>query len=85
MSDRYTLVAHTGLPNAVELRGVTNAQAARIEAAGGVLFNTYTEADKAEEAENYPPNVQGLIPCPRGRFTHASGFGETIYIPLKES
>jgi hypothetical protein len=79
----YTLVHHTGLSNAVELRGVTTAEAARIKAAGGVVFDTYREASEAEEAENYPPEVKGLHPHVRGTFVRLRSFGEAIYIPSK--
>lgn len=77
--EKYTLIQHTGysvggnpqFKNAVEERSVTPAEARRVKRAGGCLFDSYTKAHEAAQAENYPPDVVGLIPKARGTFlTH---------------
>lgn len=77
----YTLVAHTGLPNAVETRAVNGTQARSIRSKGGLIFEHYNEACTAEEAENYPPEVTGFYPHVRGTFTSVTGMDEQVYVP----
>lgn len=88
----YTLVRHTGYSQggdesfrtAVETRGHINAgQAKKITAAGGVVFDSYTEASAREESENYPPGVEGITPQARGTFVSLrANIGEEVYIPV---
>lgn len=77
----YTLVAHTGLPNAVEIRSITGTQARSVRAKGGLVFDNYAEADEAETGENYPPEVSGFYPHVRGTFVSVRGIDEAVYVP----
>lgn len=87
---KYTLVQHSGFGYggdrqfmmAVELRQVDGRQIESVKKAGGVLFSTYTEADEAEQSENYPSDVKGLIPCVLGSFHTKSKIDDLkVYIP----
>ena len=89
---KYTLVQHSGwtvsgnseFRQAVEVRSVTAKQAERVVRAGGVLFDTWEAADRAEYAENYPPSVQGLVPVARGTFANTVVDGSAVYVPKRE-
>lgn len=92
MADLYTLVRHTGydrggkpdFAHAVEMRSITARQAARIKKIGGMVFDDYFSADEAEMAENYPPEVEGLIPRARGTFSGTVLIdGSPLYIPAR--
>jgi hypothetical protein len=85
---KYTLVQHSagvlGDPmflNAVELRSITEKQAAAVLKAGGVVYETYDEARDAEEAYNYPPDVTVLIPKAQGTFSEFKVYGSPVYLP----
>ncbi|MFJ5071651.1 hypothetical protein ACIQC7_35070 [Kitasatospora sp. NPDC088556] len=90
---QYTLVQHSAAGNnpeefgrAVELRSITPGQAQMIRTAGGLVFDSYTEADAEEDAVNYPPGVEGLIPQADGSFSKAKKLlldGSPIYLPVK--
>ena len=85
-TNKYTLVAHSGLPMAVEMRFLQNkSELRRVNRAGGVVFTDYKEATEAEEAENYPPEVLGIHPRVRGHFVKEVVQGLQIYIPKKET
>jgi len=88
---KYTLVQHTGysiggnqqFKYGVELRLINSAPEIKaVFNVGGYLFNTYEEARKVEESENYPPEVKGIIPHVRGTFVTHKGMDEPIYIPV---
>lgn len=87
-SDHYTLVRHTGytgtghtdFKNAVESRGITAREAERVRSAGGLVFTDYANATKAEEATNYPPGTEGLVPRATGTFV-SRVLDEQLYIP----
>lgn len=76
-SPKYTLVQHSAAAHggdgtfslAVELRSVFGKQVADVAKAGGLIFNSYTEAAEAEVDENYPPDVVGLTPRVGGSFS----------------
>lgn len=86
---KWTLVQHSGFGFgyklqfrlAVEERIVEGPDIERVRKAGGVLFETYEEAMGAEELENYPPGVEGLIPRVRGTFHRNKVKGLAIYLP----
>jgi hypothetical protein len=88
----YTLVQHSGVTtghaefaNAVELRSITSQQVDMVKRAGGQVFEDYDAASKAEEAENYPPGVFGLIPRVRGGFSIGTKIGGSpLYIPAED-
>lgn len=91
----YTLIQHTGYTvggnpqffGAVEeawVRGDPLRKA--IETAGGIIFDTYTVADRAAYAVNYPGRSAALIPHAKGGF-HALNHGKEryqLYIPTDE-
>lgn len=85
----WTLVQHTGFSvdhkeefeHAVELRAISEKQAAMVKAMGGCVFETYAEAHETERAENYPPGVKGIIPRCTGKFLKMKGKSERLYIP----
>jgi hypothetical protein len=89
MMDKYTLVAHTGLPNAVELRSVgTKAKQDRILKLGGILFDSYAEASEAEMAVNYPSPERDddkgpgwIHPGVKGRFSKSKVDYQRLYLP----
>lgn len=55
---------------------------AEVLAAGGVLFDTYDEAEDFADKQSYPPGYPGLIPVARGKFSQAMSIdGREIYIP----
>ncbi len=74
----YVLVRHTGFSeggdirfkNAVEARSISlsKEELEQLVAAKGMIFSDYLLANKAEETENYPPDVKGLIPEAKGIF-----------------
>ena len=89
---KYTLVQHTGwsvggnpqFQRAVEELAVDGRQAKAVERAGGVVFDSYGAAADAQYKENYPPEVGGLIPGVRGKFSARKIEGSRIYIPAVE-
>lgn len=87
---RYTLVQHSGhvsdrgFSRAVEEVAVTTeAEQRKVEETGGLLFDSYAEASKAEYDENFPPEVQGLYPSARGSFPGPVVDGRKIYVPAR--
>lgn len=85
----WTLVQHTGWSvsckpdflHAVEVRSVPKKIAEAVVKAGGLVFPDYAKAQTAEQYENYPPEVDGIVPHVRGTFVKVKGFEEQIYIP----
>ena len=85
----YTLVQHSGFgyarnpqfKRAVEERYLSDKQAEKVKELGGLLFENYGLAHDAAEAENYPPSVQGLIPCVAGSFHKLEIDGLRLYLP----
>lgn len=85
----WTLVQHTGFSvgqkhefrRAVELREISQRQGAMVKALGGVVFDTYEAAREAEEAENWPPGTEGIIPNCAGSFIKMKVNSEKLYIP----
>jgi hypothetical protein len=89
-SPKYTLVQHSAgvaghsmFQQAVELRSITEKQAKAVLKAGGVVFETYNEALDAEEANNYPPDLAGLVPKAPGTFSEFKVYGSPVYLPAK--
>lgn len=87
---KYTLVQHSAaayggdetFSRAVELHSIFGKQVAQVAEAGGLIFNSYTEAAKAEEEENYPPDVEGLTPRVAGSFSTVQVDGQPVYLPV---
>jgi bisphosphoglycerate-independent phosphoglycerate mutase (AlkP superfamily) len=81
----YTLVAHSGLPNAVETRCITTSgNEKKIRDHGGVIFFNYENADKAEYLVNYFTSEKGIAPSMAGGFSRKRVNGERIYVPTAE-
>jgi hypothetical protein len=84
---KYTLVKHSAasthpsFKRAVELRSITAKQAEAVVKAGGLIFNSYAEAQDAEMEKNYPPSVKGLIPSVAGSFSSIKVDGYPVYVP----
>jgi hypothetical protein len=84
----YTLVRHSGyavagnprFEQAVELCEIDHAQAYRVRAAGGVVFDTYEAAKAAEAAVNFPSSVEGVHPKIQGYFSNLRIQGAEIYL-----
>jgi hypothetical protein len=89
----WTLVQHSGygyggdpgFARGLEIRQVeTRAERARVEKAGGVIFDTYVEASKAEDEWPYVDNG-GLYPHAQGTFSDKTIDGLRIYVPVREA
>ena len=80
----YTLVEHSGLPLAVEYRGVrTESQVKRIKEVGGIILDSYEDADSAEYKYNYTGIESSINPncLKNGVFSKKSHNGSKIFIP----
>lgn len=87
----YAIVQHSGYGTAgnpdfmyaVESTGVTKQQCQKVLGAGGVVLSNYREAEEYCHAENYPPEVKGIVPRARGTFSTAGVNDMRIYIPAR--
>ena len=52
-----------------------------VRRAGGAIYYSWGAAHDAEQAANYPPEVEGLIPRVRGAFARYALEGRRVYIP----
>jgi hypothetical protein len=91
--DKWTLVQHSGFGyggnpefrKAVETRSLSKAaEVKKVKAAGGVVLDSYGSASDREFDENYPEEVQGLVPHCRGTFAKTEIDGLKIYIPAEK-
>ncbi|WP_188187537.1 hypothetical protein [Nonomuraea sp. SYSU D8015] len=89
----WTLVQHSaygwdrkeGFRHMVETRSVLDrVQQREIERLGGLLFESYTDADEAEYRENYPEGADLLAGKVRGTFAEYNLDGLKLYIPAKD-
>ena len=89
----YTLVQHSGyvvarkpdFKHAVEYLHLNSTQKInRVRSVGGVLVQSFAEADEMEEAHNYPEGHEGLVPRVLGSFSKKAIDGSPIYIPPTE-
>jgi hypothetical protein len=86
---QYAVVQHSAFGYAgdprfeagLETRAVTPAVAARVRAAGGLLFDDYLEAESFCDREMYPPEATGLTPAAPGRFSRAAVDRLRVYVP----
>jgi hypothetical protein len=93
MPDLYTLVQHSGFGyggkpgfrRAVELRYVTPVQAKRVVEAGGVVFESWYDADSAEMMSGYPaPEFDtGIYPNVQGKFSTLEIDQLRVYVPCE--
>src|SRR5262245_22723640 len=88
----YTLLQHSvfgyaqnpQFEQAVEMRLLNRKdQLAKIEKLGGLIFDSYAEADDAVDAVNYPHGVRRPIPNARGTFANMKVDGLKLYLPAK--
>lgn len=91
---KYAIVQHSGWGYAsdyqfirgLETRAVeTKAQVAKVEAAGGLVFDDYNEAEDFCDLEMYPGTYMGLIPQAPGSFSSKKIDGLAIYVPRKRA
>ena len=92
---KYTLVQHSaflvnrepGFEHALEVRVIDARTAAKVERAGGLVFDTYRAADEAEYELGYAA-TNGIYPRVRGTFgrTKAQKIddGRPLYLPTDE-
>ena len=96
---KWTLVQHSaygyqekpGWDKAVETRMITtDAELKRVESVGGMVFDSYSEADNQEYKSNYPDGVeipgqpfQLTYPEVKGTFSDKELDGLRIYIPAR--
>ena len=99
MQEKWTLVQHSGFgyeekpgwDKAVETRQITTAEELkRVESVGGLIFDSYGEADKQMYASNYPQGVEIegkdfrlTYPEVLGTFSDKELDGLRIYIPMR--
>lgn len=95
LESKWTLVQHSaygyaekpGWEHAVETRSInTTAEIHRVLKAGGLVFETYSEADEQEYKSNYPDGAGDKITYPhvQGTFSQTELDGLKIYIPKRE-
>jgi hypothetical protein len=91
-TNKWTIVQHSGygykrnpqFQHAVEVRKTESAaEERRVEKAGGILFDTYMEAENFAERANYPVGHVGIIPDARGTFSVWVIDDLHIYIPVR--
>ncbi|MGD1523968.1 hypothetical protein [Vibrio owensii] len=81
---KYTLVAHNGLAGYSMLSSIsTEAQLSKVQNEGGIIFDTYKQADDAEYSANYA-QTDGAIKEKSGHFSKIKHDGERIFIPTQE-
>jgi len=88
---RYTVVQHSAslkgngqFERGLETRAVdTRAKVQRVQRAGGVIFDSYMQAEDFAYAEQYPPGYYGLVPEAQGEFAKSVVDGLRIYVPVK--
>jgi hypothetical protein len=84
---KATLIQHSGFTvggdsqfeHAVESCLLTPKEERQVQAAGGLLLDVPEIYDR-EHAENYPPEVKGLIPKVPGSFSKKTVKGSPIYL-----
>jgi hypothetical protein len=93
--DKWTLVQHSafgyqekpGWDKAVETRQIsTEAELGMAVNEGGMIFDSYNDADEAEYKENYPNGAGETLTYPevKGTFSNREIDGLKIYIPAQQ-
>lgn len=87
----YTIVQHSGFGYAgkpqfakgVEAIKLTGSRERRaVEAAGGLLFETYEAAEDYVQKISYPEGYTGIIPLAPGQFSAVKIQGLAVYVPV---
>ena len=85
---KYTLVRNSNLGTSVQLMAANSADMQqRVLSVGGLVFDTYEQADNAEYISNYRGIVAGRIAgnaTPNGTFSKKVVGGEDIFVPSTE-
>ena len=93
MTEKWTLVQHSGysyghdpgFKAGLELRSVLRkAEQQKILKAGGLLFDSYQEAEEMSEKLMYPEGYDGIYPRFRGTFSEYQIDGSPVAIPVRE-
>ncbi len=87
----YTMVQHSAAAyrddetfrNAVEMKEISLTDGKLVLKVGGLLYGSYSEAQAKEDAINYPPGVDGIVPKVRGTFSVKTLDGQKIYLPAE--
>ena len=80
----YGYAGKDGFRHAVEVRAVRNlGEKERVEKAGGLLFDSYSEADAFTWTANYPEGTQGIYPAAKGTFSDKEIDELKIYLPVR--
>lgn len=93
--EKWTLVQHSaygyqekpGWEKAVETRRITTeAELKRVQEAGGMVFDSYNEADDQEYKSNYPQGAGDTLTYPevKGTFSDKELDGLRIYVPIRQ-
>ena len=56
----------------------------RVEAAGGIVFDSLADAAEFEHRAPYPDGYEGLIPRAAGSFSDRTIDGLRIYVPVRQ-
>ncbi len=92
-SPKRTVVQHSGFgyngdpifSQGLETRQITTvAEARKVEKAGGILFDSYEEAERFADKAMYPADNRGMVPTARGTFSAVEIDGLALYIPVRE-
>jgi len=90
----WTIVQHSaygnggkpGFVQATETRIVLTPRERRlVEESGGLLFESYVEAEEFSEQANYPQGHEGLYSQRRGKFSQRDIDGPRIYLPVRQA
>lgn len=76
----FTFGGHSEFRHTVETKSVTPEQAPQVLKAGGTLFESFKEALRVSETENYPSNA-GTAPRCQGTFSGMKIDGLRVYVP----
>jgi hypothetical protein len=92
IQDKWTVVQHSGFgykgnpqfERAVEVRQIHNQGELRlVERVGGMILDSYMEAEAFAERANYTPSNNSIIPNARGTFSKLMLDDLRIYIPVR--
>jgi hypothetical protein len=92
VTNKWTVVQHSGygykgnpqFEHAVEVRQLHNLGELRlVERVGGMVLDSYMDAEAFAERANYRPSNKGIIPNAMGTFSKLQIDGLKIYIPVR--
>lgn len=85
----YTVCRHSGyvfsgspeFAFALESKAIPKSEAGRVSAAGGIVFQTYAQAEDYCDRETAAADGSPFVYRARGRFSHETVGGLPIYVP----